>query len=100
MVDLRYVTCKNCGKFLMKASPGTKAEITCPKCKNFASIVIDADSVNIGDLPLNEKINSKTKAVPHKVWKNMANVIFNGMLIKDCTISVQKLLESGEIFFS
>lgn len=56
----------------MKASPGTKAEITCPKCKNFASIVIDADSVNIGDLPLNEEINSKTKDVPHKVWKNMA----------------------------
>ena len=72
-VDLRYVTCKNCGKLLMKASPGTKAEITCPKCKNFASIVIDADSVNIGDLPLNGEINSKMKAVLHKVWKNTEN---------------------------
>ena len=57
----------------MKASPVKKEEITCPKCKNFASIVIDADSVNIGDLPLNEEINSKTKAVPHNVWRNTEN---------------------------
>ena len=89
MVDLRYVTCKNCGKLLMKASPGTKAEITCPKCKNFASIVIDADSVNIGDLPLNEEINSKikpfrimcgeipkTKSIPEKRLKDRFSGIF------------------------
>lgn len=57
----------------MKASPGTKTEITFPKCKNFASIVIDADSVNIGDLALNEEINSRTKDVPHKVWRNTEN---------------------------
>lgn len=73
MVDLRYVTCKNCGKLLMKASPGTKAEITCPKCGGFAAIVIDTDSVNIGDLPLNVNIAPKTKDVPHKVWRNTEN---------------------------
>lgn len=73
-VDLRYVTCKNCGKLLMKASPGTKAEITCPKCGSFAAIVIDTDSVNISDLPLlYENINSKTKGFPHKEWKNPEN---------------------------
>lgn len=72
-IDLRYVTCKNCGKFLMKASPGAKAEITCPKCGSFAAIVIDTDSVNIGDFPLNENIAPKTKDVPHKVWRNTEN---------------------------
>ena len=52
---MKFVMCPKCGKRLCKGEPGTKVEIECPKCGEFASVIIDADSMHISQKPLMEK---------------------------------------------
>ncbi|MCH5165083.1 MAG: Com family DNA-binding transcriptional regulator [Clostridiales bacterium] len=57
---MKFVMCPKCGKKLCKAEPGTKVEIECPKCGEFASVVVDEDSMHIS------KKQTPDKPVPQR----------------------------------
>lgn len=52
---MKFVMCPKCGKRLCKGEAGTKVEIECPKCGEFASVIIDEDGMFIGKKPLADK---------------------------------------------
>lgn len=52
---MNYVMCPKCGKRLCKAESGTKVELECPKCGEFASVIIDDDGLRISKKPFGEK---------------------------------------------
>lgn len=51
---MKFVMCPKCGKRLCKGEPGTKVEIECPKCGEFASVIIEDDEMLISKKPLIE----------------------------------------------
>ena len=52
---MRFVMCPKCGKRLCKGEAGTKVEIECPKCGDFASVIISDDSMHISKKPIEDK---------------------------------------------
>lgn len=57
---MKFVMCPKCGKRLCKGEPGTKVELECPKCGEFASVVINDDEMRISKKPLADKPIHKT----------------------------------------
>ena len=52
---MKFVMCPKCGKRLCKGEAGTKVEIECPKCGEFASVIIDDDGMHISKKPIEDK---------------------------------------------
>ncbi len=52
---MKFVMCPKCGKRLCKGEAGTRVEIECPKCGEFASVIIDDDSMHISKKPIEDK---------------------------------------------
>ena len=52
---MKFVMCPKCGKRLCKGESGTKVEIECPKCGEFASVIIDDDSIKKKKKPIADK---------------------------------------------
>ena len=44
---MKYAMCPTCGRRLCKGEPGTKVEIECPKCGEFAIVTIQSDDLII-----------------------------------------------------
>ena len=38
---MKYAMCPKCGRRLCKGENGTKVEMECPKCGEFASVIIE-----------------------------------------------------------
>ena len=52
---MKFVMCPKCGKRLCKGDAGTRVEIECPKCGEFASVIIDDESMHISKKPIEDK---------------------------------------------
>ena len=44
---MKYAMCPKCGRRLCKGENGTKVEMECPKCGEFASVIIEEDDIHI-----------------------------------------------------
>lgn len=44
---MKYAMCPNCGRRLCKGDAGTKVEIECPKCGEWAVVTIGDDDLHI-----------------------------------------------------
>ena len=40
-------TCPICGWSLMQASPNSKINVSCPKCKSYLSVEVESDGVRV-----------------------------------------------------
>ena len=49
---MKYAMCPKCGRRLCKGESGTKVEMECPKCGEFASVIIDEDDIHISKKPI------------------------------------------------
>lgn len=49
---MKYAMCPNCGRKLCKGEPGTKIEIECPKCGEYAVVEIADGDMHIHKKPL------------------------------------------------
>lgn len=49
---MKYAMCPKCGRRLCKGENGTKVEMECPKCGEFASVIIEEDDVHISRNPI------------------------------------------------
>ena len=43
---MKYAMCPKCGRRLCKGENGTKVEMECPKCGEFASVIIEEDEMS------------------------------------------------------
>ncbi len=50
--EMKYAMCPKCGRRLCKGENGTKVEMECPKCGEFASVIIDEDDIHISKKPI------------------------------------------------
>lgn len=48
---MKYAMCPNCGRRLCKGGAGTKVEIECPKCGEWAVVTIGDDDLHICKKP-------------------------------------------------
>ena len=49
---MKYAMCPKCGRRLCKGENGTKVEMECPKCGEFASVIIEEDDIHISKKPI------------------------------------------------
>ena len=49
---MKYAMCPKCGRRLCKGGNGTKVEMECPKCGEFASVIIEEDDIHISKKPI------------------------------------------------
>ena len=57
---MKYAMCPKCGRRLCKGENGTKVEMECPKCGEFASVIIEADIYdNAGQAVKATRLNKK-----------------------------------------
>ena len=47
---MKYAMCPKCGRRLCKGENGTKVEMECPKCGEFASVIIEEDDIQKADI--------------------------------------------------
>ena len=47
---MKYAMCPKCGRRLCKGENGTKVEMECPKCGEFASVIIEEDDISLQNL--------------------------------------------------
>lgn len=52
VVFMKYAMCPKCGRRLCKGENGTKVEMECPKCGEFASVIIEEDDIHISKKPI------------------------------------------------
>ena len=62
---MKYAMCPKCGRRLCKGENGTKVEMECPKCGEFASVIIEEDDIHISKKPI-FKYSSKKSTRPTK----------------------------------
>ena len=56
---MKYAMCPKCGRRLCKGENGTKVEMECPKCGEFASVIIEEDDIHISKKPIFNIENSE-----------------------------------------
>ena len=49
---MKYAMCPKCGRRLCKGENGTKVEMECPKCGEFASVIIEVPLYFFSDISL------------------------------------------------
>lgn len=64
---MKYAMCPKCGRRLCKGENGTKVEMECPKCGEFASVIIEEDDIHISKKPIFPAISNETTP---KIKKN------------------------------
>ena len=52
LYSMKYAMCPKCGRRLCKGENGTKVEMECPKCGEFASVIIEEDDIHISKKPI------------------------------------------------
>ncbi len=62
---MKYAMCPKCGRRLCKGENGTKVEMECPKCGEFASVIIEEDDVHISKKPIFTTPDVTTKLKQH-----------------------------------
>ena len=52
LYSMKYAMCPKCGRRLCKGENGTKVEMECLKCGEFASVIIEEDDIHISKKPI------------------------------------------------
>ena len=62
---MKYAMCPKCGRRLCKGENGTKVEMECPKCGEFASVIIEEDDIHISKKPIFTPTDVSAKLKQH-----------------------------------
>ena len=64
---MKYAMCPKCGRRLCKGENGTKVEMECPKCGEFASVIIEEDDIHISKKPICTPTEVSAKLKQHSL---------------------------------
>ena len=65
LYSMKYAMCPKCGRRLCKGENGTKVEMECPKCGEFASVIIEEDDIHISKKPIFAPTDVSAKLKQH-----------------------------------